>query len=270
MSLTNNNIDFSKLVISEIAQVRAFSRVDGSFLFEFDQIKEGSLEASSETVYAEGKNNVRLAAFDRNKGIKFTCSNGYIVDSALAFQMGGEITTLGSEDNKTIRDTQIITATTSSGSTLDTITLSDTPVQDSVKYIYKLNGDGTPGASFSVASVASDTEFAITTGGVITLPTGTTAGTKFVVPYDKVVPVGKEIVNSGASYAGSVRLVIDLLCTHPCDGSTFLAQATLPNAKVDGNFTLSIGGDPSVQEFAAEGMLDPCSEDKELCRIVLA
>lgn len=268
MSLTSDNIGFDKLIISEIAQVRAYDRADSSFLFEFDQPKEGTLEGSNDTIFAEGKNGVRLAAFDRNKQLKFNCTNGYVVGSALAFQMGSELYELSSENTATVRKHEEVVAVAKDAG-VDTVTLEGTPVTDSIKYIYALNSDGTPGIQYPVASQASASAFSVS-NGIITLPTGTVAGDKFIVPYDETVSVGKKIINSGGDYAGSVRLVIDLLCTHPCDGTTFLAQCTIPNAKVSGNFSFAFGSDPTVHNFEAEAMLDTCSSDKQLAQIVMA
>lgn len=170
MSLTSDNIGFDKLIISEIAQVRAYDRADSSFLFEFDQPKEGTLEGSNDTIFAEGKNGVRLAAFDRNKQLKFNCTNGYVVGSALAFQMGSELYELSSENTATVRKHEEVVAV-AKDTGVDTVTLEGTPVTDSIKYIYALN------SAFDISKASSTEVFEInsfTSSSVLSVLLGNT------------------------------------------------------------------------------------------------
>ena len=260
-------IDFDKLILKSIERVHAYSREDSSLLFLMDQIKNGTIANSNDTVYAEGKQGVRLGAFDRNKAANFTASNGYVIASALATQLGSEVEVAGNDNKFIVHEVEYVKTTQESATT---VTLKNTPVTGSVKFIYEAQGDLTQGTKYGVATQASETAFAIS-GSTITLPTKTwSVGDTFIVCYEREVTVGKQIINSGDKYSGDVYLVIDMLAEDPCSGVSYLVQLIMPKAKVSGNFSIDIGDTPAEHPIEAESMLDVCSTEKELYRIVIA
>lgn len=230
-----------------------------------DQIKNGSIENSNDTVYSEGKQGVRLSAIDRNKSEKFSCTNGYVVASVMASQLGTTVDTATTDNKFVVRDVEYLTV----GSNATEVTLSKTPIADSVKYIYKANKDNTQGEKFGVGTAASSDKFAIS-GNKITLPTDKfTENDVVIVVFDREVTSGKQIINSGDNYTGECYLVIDVLAEDPCSGVMYLAQHIMPKAKISGNFSISVGDNPAEHPMEAESMLDPCSLNKELSRWVI-
>ena len=83
--------DFDKMIIESIDEVTAYDRETGELIFTFDQVISGEITSESETVYAEGRQGIQLAAFDRNKTAGFTCENGYVQAGAIATQLGTEV-----------------------------------------------------------------------------------------------------------------------------------------------------------------------------------
>lgn len=256
------NTDFDKLIIKSIEEVFGFSKSTGELSFAFDQIKSGEFNGDNETVYAEGKQGVQLAALKRKKTTGFTCENGYVIASALAAQLGTTVEE-ASETNKLRVQRQAYLDVTD-----DTITLEDTPVNNTIKYIYQLNADQTKKATFALT-----TDFTVE-GKTITLTETAKAkvgdNKTFLVIYDTDVTIGKRIVNDGESYAETVKLVVNMLGEDPCTHASYLIQATMPSADVSGKFTIGVGNDPAVHNFEANALLDVCSQNKELITFVIA
>lgn len=259
------NFNFDKIIIETIERVHAYSRSDSRLLYMMDEIKNGTFEHSGDTIYAEGNRGVKLSAFDRNKAVKFTCTNGYVVASALASQLGTEVET-ASDDNKfVVKAVEYLTTTDGT-----TVTLNNTPVTGSVKYIYKANTDNTQGQGYSVGATSGADAFSIT-GSKITLPTGAfNAGDVVIATYDREVSVGKQIDNVADKSVDDVYFVVDMLGHDPCTDETFLVQAIMPKAHMSGTFSLEIGENPAEHNLEVDSLLDPCSTDKKLYRIVIA
>lgn len=269
MALTN--VDFDKLVIDSIDSVTSFDKTDGSILFIFDQIKDGTIENGSETVFGTGKAGVRLSALDRNKTSKFTCTNGYVIANAFAAQLGADIEEASESNKFAVPHLQYITVEDPTK-----IVLEHTPTGitgKEIAFIYKANSDNTQGEKYPIGATASATEFALDIlTKTITLPTGIfKKGDIVIVPYDREATVGKKMVNSGEKFSKTARTVIDVTCRDVCDQSkVYHTIFVYPNAKIDGNFTMTFGNEPVVQAFACEALQDICSINKELFTYYIA
>ena len=144
-----------------------------------------------------------------------------------------------------------------------TLTLTDTPVEGSVKYIYLLNADMTKNKTLTLT-----TDFTVS-DKTVTLKETPATGTYLVI-YDTDVAVAKRIINDGEKFSESVKLVINMLGEDPCTKEDFLVQTTIPVADLSGSFSLSVGDNPAVQKIEATAMLNVCSTNKELFSIVIA
>lgn len=274
--------DFDKMIIESVDEVMGFSRKTSELLFQFDQIKSGELKSENDTVYAEGRQGVQLAAFDRNKTAGFSCENGYVVASAIAKQLGTDVVTATAQDKLTIQNVDKFTVVMdgatlkikggASSTAATTGTLSATPVTGSFPFLYRIGSDNSVIGKYVLDdTAASATEF-IFTGTTLTPPTDSTLeeGDVLMAIYDSEVSVGKKLVNSGDKFTAAVKLVINLVAQDPCTSEKYLMQVIMPNAKISGAFTLSAGDNPAVHNFEASALLDVCSAEKELFSIVMA
>lgn len=263
MAITS--IDFDKLVIDKIDLVTAFSKSDSSLLLMFDEIKNGTITNAGEKVYGTGAGGARLSALNRNKTAGFTCTNGFVVASAIAAQTGSDIT-VASAGSKIKTPTHEI-FDIAAGAT--TITLAEIPVGTTgaeIKYIYKLQKDNTQGEKYSISATASATEFSLVPSTkVLTLPTGSfTAAGRLIVFYDYEASVGKKLINKGDVFAKDCKLVLDVLCRDVCDNATvYHTKFVFPSASIDNNFEIAVGDEPAVHNFGVEAMQNMCSADKE-------
>lgn len=269
MALTN--IDFDKLIIDTIDTVTAFDKTDGSIMFMLDQIKDGSIENGSETVYGTGKAGVRLSALDRSKTSKFTCNNGYVVASAFAAQLGADIEEASESNKFAVPHLQYIIVDDATKITLEYKPVGVTGKE--IPFIYKANADKTQGEKYEIGATVSAKEFALDPSTkIITLPTGVfTKGDVVIVPYDREASVGKKMVNSADKFSKTARVVIDVTCRDVCDQSkVYHTVFVYSNAKVDGNFSMSFGNEPVAQSVTCEALQDICSVNKELFTYYIA
>lgn len=274
--------DFDKYVPIQIDRVTKYNKSTGALEYYLDQVKNGTLSNSQETVYGTGAGGVRLTALDKDKGVEFTCENGYMVLAAVADQYGSDITEATKENPFTDIDYLEFLSVGAD----NTVTLSNEPVGEvgaEVPFIYAMNKDGTAGKKFVIGATASETEFAYDPATKkITLPTtpakeavGTEGqpdyqpavaaapvfkpGDQVIVQYVGKAEMGKAVVNDATQFSGSGRFVIDYTCADICDQSIKRhGRTVIFNGKVDGNFEQAWGDDPMVHNLKITAMLDPC------------
>ncbi len=286
--------DFDKMIIESIDEVYCFDRETDDLLFFFDQVKNGEITSESDVVYAEGRQGVQLAAFDRNKTAGFTCENGYVQAGAIAVQLGSDLVS-GSTEYEVMETLK----SSKTGDTFDgAFTTSETPSK--VIGVYLLGDDGTAkqrlakGEYVLAGSAITTYTFTInddtTTPGDYALVNGeyissnipadydghrynrSTSSTEYedvLVHYTATSANGKKIINAGDKFSQNIKLVINFVAQEPCGGHKYLMQCVMPNAKASGTFSLSAGDNPAVHNFEASALLDICSKDKELFYIVM-
>lgn len=265
------NVDFDKLIIDSIDQLTALSRSDSSILFMMDEITEGTITNGVEIVYGTGRKGVRLSSFDRNKTAGFSCTNGYVIASAIAAQTGTTVESASMEKKFVIPTIEMLTTT--DGTSVATTYEAVGEEGNEIPYIYKANADKTQGEKFAIGAEASETEFKYEPGSnTITLPTSKfRANDVVIVVYNREVEVGKKIANNGTSFSQTARLIMDITCHDICDQNIkYHAVMEFPNAKIDGNFDMAFGNEPMVHNFGAEAQIDPCSLDNNLWSMYIA
>lgn len=258
-------VDFDKLIIESIDRLTVFDKTDGSILTIMDELKDGTIEGTQETTYGTGKSGVKLSSLDKNKGAKITGNNGYVIVSAWAAQMGANVEEASSTNKFAVPDIAYITV-----SDTEKIILPEKPVGamgKEIPFIYKANSDKTQGERFAIAAVASATEFSLSPETKeLTLPTGVfVKGDVIIVPYDREAIVGKKLSNTAESFSKTGRAVLDITCADICDNAKkFHTILVMHNAKLDGNWSLAVGTEPSQHPISLEAFQDPCNLSKNL------
>lgn len=152
-----SNADFDKMIIESIDEVYCFDKESDALLFYFDQVREGEITSESDVVYAEGRQGVQLAAFDRNKTAGFTCENGYVQAGALAVQLGSNLAT-GETEFEVMEEV--------TGNASDKLILENPINQDSndayIVKIYNRNKDGSAGAEVTTYTASNVGDEAMT------------------------------------------------------------------------------------------------------------
>lgn len=245
--------DYGKLVIERVEDVTAIDPATDELLFILDEPTQGSLESAMETVWAEGKGGRRLYGQDRNKTARFTCTNGYLVVSALQAQVGGSVNVLSAENTADVPVIEYVKPDASGK-----LTLTYAPVAGSLTYAYVANDDLTQSETKYDASAMT------VSGKVVTLPAAADKTKTYIVIYDRTATTGTVVKNESDVYTSNAKVIITLLMHDVCDmNKKIYAKLVFPRAKIDGNFTIDISGDAVVQELAIDAQADVCSTEKE-------
>lgn len=259
-------INPEKLIVDTIDLLTFENITTGELYFMMDEITDGTIENGSETVFGTGKAGVRLSALDRNKTSRFTANNGYLVGGAISAQTGSPMVE-ASQDNPLEAPAHDI-INVKAGAT--TALLSHVPVGvegAEVRLVYKLK-NGAQGAKLTVGTEAKlgQTFTVDAENKTLTFAAGEfVADTEIFVPYTREVTEGAKYENNTSEFSKSGRLILDLTCRDVCDNETvYHTKFVYPNAKMDGNFSISIGDTPAVHAISAEALSNVCSTSKRL------
>ena len=227
-----------------------------------NDLKNLKINGSQDTVYAEGQDGARLAAFDVNKVASITAENGAVDEGYLAMQVGSEIVKVTNGNSILIRDEFGI----KDGDTTVTLKYKATgPVGNEVRYIYKADSNGIPGEDYVQNSAASATEFAYDPETkTITLPTDVfKAGDTVIVDYYPTCSEYDEISNDANRFSMAGEVIVDAWFTDLCTEVDVPLQLYLPKGKISGTVDLSVGDQAAVQNIEIESLTRACAGDKK-------
>lgn len=206
---------------------------------------------------------------NRGKNAEFSAESSLFDLGLLAAQSGKAIEDATNDHKYTVPYFDEVKITTA-----DTMTLAYAPVNDSLKFIYMLNGDGTTGARFDIGA-AADADTVVLEGQTITFKAGSApVGSRFLAFYDReasgAVGMGaSQVVNTAIDFPTTGRFVMEVVGVDVCDQSTvYAAIIEMPNARMTSDFDLSFTTD-SKHPFTLRAMQDYCDPDKVLFRIVI-
>lgn len=249
------SVNSNKYIVQNMERLSFFDLADGTCQFVVDDLQEATMTNEQETVYATGKNGVKIGSADRNKASRITATNGSIVDGVMAMQVGSDVVT-----GKTTVPKHFFQLTTTDGVSADIAIKPIGSVGNEIPYIYKRNTDGTVGKPYPIASAASATAFKYDPATKkITLPTGVfEAGETIYTFYDIEVTDAKKISNDEDKFSSTGMLIADCFAKDICTDKSYYAKIIYPKAKASGNFELSFGNDPSVQNMEFEALSGGC------------
>lgn len=227
-----------------------------------NDLKNFKIVGSQETVYAEGQDGAKLAAFDVNKVASITAENGSVDEGYLALQVGSEVVKVTNGSSILIREEFEVKA----GDT--TITLSYKAAGttgNEVRYLYKADSNGLPGDAYTQNAAASEKEFAYAPETkVITLPTDAfTAGDTVIVDYYPTFSEYEEITNEANKFSMTGEVIVDAWFTDLCSEADVPLQLYLSKGKISGAIDLSAGDQAAVQGIEIESLTKACAGDSK-------
>lgn len=229
-------------------------------LVTLNDLKNLKINGSQDTVYAEGQDGAKLAAFDVNKVASITAENGSVDEGYLALQVGSEIVKVTNGSSVLYREEFGI----NDGDT--TVTLSykaNGAVGNEVKCIYKADRNGLPDQVYTQNATANATEFAYDPATkVITLPTGAfVGGDTVIVDYYPTFSEYEEIANDANKFSMNGEVYVDAWFTDLCSSEDVPLQLHLPKGKISGTIDLSVGDQAAVQGIEIESLTRACNGD---------
>lgn len=250
------------LAIDRIVSGVALNSDDTELLYHLSQLADATIATTSDKKEINDANGTTIKVFHRGKKGTLTANNALLNLSILGAQTGvGK--NIATTDNAIVMP-KIITVAPG-----DTVTLKDF-VPGSVIVSEKAT-NGALGKQYALGTAASDTEFAVTTAGAVSLPTDKTVD-HFMIFYKRKVTSGVKITNSANKYAGSVHLILKALAIDPCTPSALRGvYIDVPSFQVSPDVSIKIGGSDTQQlEYNGDLQLNYCSENKELYSVMVA
>lgn len=227
-----------------------------------NDLKNFKINGSQETVYAEGQDGAKLAAFDIKKVATITAENGSVDEGYLALQVGSDVVKISNGSSVLIREEFEIKSEDTS------VTLSYKAAGtagNEIKYIYKADSNGLPKDEYTQNAEATESSFAYTPATkVITLPTGVfKAGDIVIVDYYPTFKEYEEITNDANRFSMSCEVIVDAWFTDLCSESDVPLQLYLAKGKVSGTIDLSAGDQAAVQGIEIESIQKGCGGDNK-------
>lgn len=251
-----------KYVLKQIDTIRFYDPATDEHRVTLDDLKTVTMTNGQETVYADGKNGVHLAAWDNNKTTTVTAENGSIESGYIAMAVGSEDKVVSNGKSILVREE----LTTADGSTAIMAHKASGTAGNELKFIYAANDNGLPGESYAQGSAASETEFKYeATTKTITLPTGKfKAGDKVFVDYYPTFKQYREIVNDANKFSMTGSVWLDCWMRDICTQKDTPMFIHMPSAKVSGNLEMTFGDQAAVMNVEVEAVASACGSDKRL------
>ena len=253
-----------KFGVREIANVvfRAKSNVKigntefkvGQPVLYIDSAKTSTLEGAATTVYAQGgRGNSRLIAWEGEKTLTFTVEDALLSPIGFAILSGaGLIKGAGEEKVHVHATTSAYVSSTGEIDLTDALGANDKICEDAPLFVMGVEADGSlTGTFYSGATVTGE-------GKKITISGEEAKGKTVMVDYYVIKSSAKvsEIQIDAENFAGYYYVEADTLFRRQADGVDMPANITIPNVKIQSNFTFSMAstGDPSTFTFTMDAM----------------
>ena len=250
-----------KFGVREICDVVFKAKADtqiGSTLFKkgqpvlfIDSAKTSTVEGAATTVYATGgKGNTRLIAWEGEKTLTFTVEDALLSPIGFSILSGAGLFQ-SNDEKKEVHVHKTAIAYTDNNGVIDlTDALADTEKIDATApvNVVIMKGEDLAGGSISGLTVEAD-------GKKLTEATEAKGNQVFVdfyiVKKSAVVP---ELQIDAEHFAGYYYVEASTLFRRQSDGVDMPASITLPNVKIQSNFTFTMAstGDPSTFTFTMD------------------
>ena len=247
-------------IIIDRIQYGVAETFEGELLYTLTQLADATIDVTAESKDAVDATGTLIKRFYQGKSGEFTANNAMLNLNILGAASGeGKIS---ASESAAIAMPKIVTVKAG-----ETVTL--TNYVDGTVTVNALGTNGAMGRSYVKAAAASDTEFGLTTAGILTPPTDKDE-TQFIVKYTRNVTSGVAIKNKADKFPGTVKLTLKALAVDPCSADTLRAvYIVLPSFQVSPEVSLNLTTDAQM-EYKGTLQVDYCSADKSLYEIYFA
>lgn len=229
-----------------------------------DSAKTSTLEGAATTVYAQGgRGNTRLIAWEGEKTLTFTVEDALLSPLGLSVLSGAGLIKAKAGDGEKVyvhTTTTAVVGTDGKIDLTDALNSTDSINDKAPTFIVVLESDGSlTGETLegTIVKTTGEEEGAEERGTGFTVATEAAGKTVMVDYYvEKVSANVSEIQIDAENFAGYYYVEADTLFRRQSDGVDLPANITLPNVKIQSNFTFSMAstGDPSTFTFTMDAM----------------
>lgn len=222
----------------------------GQPVLYIDSAKTSTLEGAATSVYATGgRGNSRLVAWEGEKTLTFTVEDALISPVGLAILSGAGLIKKEDDEVHVHMTTNQVVGTDGTIDLTDALAASDKICAEAPLFVMTLEGDGSLTGQFIEAKEVSDKDITVDVAA---------AGTTVMVDY-YVIKKGSavsEIQIDAENFAGYYYVEADTLFRKQIDGVDAPVNITIPNVKIQSNFSFSMAssGDPSTFTFTMDAL----------------
>ncbi len=228
----------------------------GQPVLYIDSAKTSTLEGAATTVYAQGgRGNTRLIAWEGEKTLTFTVEDALLSPIGFAILSGaGLIKGAGEEKVHVHATTSAYVSSTGEIDLTDALGANDKICEDAPLFVMGVEADGSLNGNFYTGATVTGE------GKKITISGEEAKGQTVMVDYYVIKSSAKvsEIQIDAENFAGYYYVEADTLFRRQADGVDMPANITIPNVKIQSNFTFSMAstGDPSTFTFTMDAFPD--------------
>lgn len=249
-------VTINGFTITSLETIHAYNRQTGVCELYLDELQETTLESSEDTQDITGKGDRLLKQIKKNKAVTVTGTSALICGDLMAAQTGSEVESSGQTK---IRKPDIIEVV-KGAKTAKTAYKAVGETGAEIVTLCELTSNGALGKKYTQAAAASATEFTYEPSTqVITLPTdiAKSGDVKLVAFYDYEAD-GAKIVDKSDVFGKTLKVYIDCIGTDVCDRE-YKCQFVIPRGQFSGEFSVTMGGDQTVEEFTINTLVDTCA-----------
>lgn len=230
---------------------------DGNPLYVLTQLADATINISAESTDATDAQGNLIKRFWKAKTGEFTANNAMLNLSVIG-AASGEGKKVASPTAK-LEMPRIITVKSGSKVTLNNVV-------DGKVTVSALGTNGALGKTYTKGTTASATEYGLTSGGELTVPTDPDVK-QYIVKYARKVDSGVSIVNRADKFPQTVRLTLKALAVDPCSADTLRGvYIVMPSFQVSPETEISLTTDGQLQ-YSGSLQVDYCSTNKALYEI---
>ena len=256
------SINVNELILDRVRSLRLTSLNDGSVLARLTKLEDPSLQTSAESEDVTDALGSLITRLFRAKTGRFSTTNSLFSVDLYALQVGTEKEVATGEAKIPVPVEEIVTVSEAG----DKATLKHTPIEGTVKYIYKFENNQLA-TKYKPGEAASDTEFVIS-GKEITAPTGVEG--KIYVEYEYQAAEAVRVKNNTENFPEAVGVKIECIFRDQCNenikyaGSIVAAKGKIDPSQIEIALT-STGKHPLDIDF-----FNYCDDEADLFSIIIA
>lgn len=235
--------------IRAVAKATFYDLKTGKAKVQLKNLKTSGIENSADTVYAQGgEGNNKIVGFSGNRGAKVPLQDAVFTNEVIAMMTGNDIKKgvapiIQRDEIKIINNKATLNFTPA------------TPV-NGLNSVYLLSNEGTHEDEIEFATGALSKGTYSITGKELTFFDGEFEDNTEIVAYYKTQSgaSAKTITISSDKFAGTYRVILDVIVRAVGDKQDYAAQIDITNAKMEDGWKIDMaaGGDPSVFDIPLE------------------
>lgn len=248
-------VTINGFTITSLETIHAYNRQTGVCELYLDELQETTIESSEDTQDITGKGDRLLKQIKKNKSVTVTGTSALIDGDLMSAQTGSEVE---HSDAMKVRKPDII-AVAKGATEANTTFKAVGDAGAEINSLFILESNGSLGTKYTQGAAASETEFTYDPETKkITLPTDIAKDNEItIIAFYDYEADGSKVVNKSDVFGKTLKVYIDCIGTDVCDNE-FKCQFVIPRGQFSGEFSISMGGDQTVEDFTINTLVDVC------------